>query len=103
MGMRRSVYDEIISTSIDGTNSDRANIQQSFVVPSRFRETASSPVPHTINIFAAWVSDAWVWALVDFDRLVRFYVISRDEPWSSSDIQPGSSVSGKPLFKSPHL
>lgn len=103
MGMKRCVYDEIISTSVDGTSADRANIQQSFVVPSRFCEATSSTARRTINILAAWISNEWVWALVDFDRLARFHVISRDEPWSSADIQPDSLVSSKPLSNLPHL
>lgn len=95
MGMSRSDYDEITAFSVDGTGQNQ-NLKQSFVVPPRFCEPFSSPsLEHTVNIMLAWVSDSWVWALVDFKRLARFYIVSRDRPWSSADINPKSSVKNK--------
>lgn len=100
MGMARSDYDEITSISVDGSGKDK-NLKQSFLIPARFREVSSSPSQRTANIMLAWVSDDWVWTLVDFERLARFYIVSRDLPWSSADIQPNSAVS-KFLFCLPH-
>lgn len=94
MGMTRSDYDEITAVSVDGTGED-GNLKQSFLIPSRFTEASSSySLERTINIMVAWVSDCWVWALVDFSRLARFYILSRDLPWSSADINPNSAVKG---------
>lgn len=94
MGMTKACYDEIVATSITGSNADRGDRQHSFSVPTRFHaETSSKPdKPRTVNIFLAWVADTWVWSLVDFSRLVRFQVVSRDEPWSTADLLPASPV-----------
>lgn len=92
MGMPRSDYDEITSVSQDGTG-EHKNLKQSFLVPSRLHEASSSSSKRTVNIMLAWISDDWVWALVDVERLARFYIISRDIPWSSVDIKPESAVS----------
>ncbi|KAF7969568.1 hypothetical protein HWV62_26931 [Athelia sp. TMB] len=93
MGMKRIDYDEIISASVPGSDADRGHLHHGFVVPERFREPNSSPTQsRTVNIFLAWVSEEWVWALVDFARLVRFYVISRDARWSREDITPSSHI-----------
>lgn len=92
MGMPRSDYDEITSFSRDGNGKEK-NLVHSFLVPPRLHEASSSPSERTVNIMLAWISDDWVWALVDFERLARFYIISRDIPWSSADINPNSVVS----------
>lgn len=94
MGMTKACYDEIVATSITGSNADRGQRQHSFPVPRRFNEESSSKPdkPRTVNIFLAWVAESWVWALVDFSRLVRFQVVSRDEAWSSVDLIPTSPV-----------
>lgn len=34
-----------------------------------------------------------VWVVLDFSRLVRLHVISRDEHWVKKDLEPGSQVS----------
>lgn len=98
MGMKRSDYDEITSFSVDGSSGKERNLKHSFLIPDRFHEGSSSPSKRTVNILLAWVSDDWVWVLVDFARLARFYIISRDIPWSSADIQPNSDVSKFPCF-----
>lgn len=94
MGMSRACYDEIVATSVPGSNAVKGSRQHSFPVPRRFHELWSShpEKARTVNIFLAWVSLTWVWALVDFSRLVRFYVISRDMPWTPSDMLPDSQV-----------
>lgn len=94
MGMTRTCYDEIVASSVSGSNVARGERQHSFPVPRRFHEESSSKPdnPRTVNIFLAWVADSWVWALVDFSRLVRFQVVSRDSPWTSIDLMPDSPV-----------
>lgn len=94
MGMTRACFDEVVAASVPGSNGARANQQHSFTVPLRFNEPWSSHPerPRMINIFLAWVSPTWVWALVDFSRLVRFLVVSRNEPWEGVDIKAGSTV-----------
>ena len=93
--MKRADFDDIISASVPGSNKEKSHLQHSFVVPSRFHEsTSSSAHLRTANIFIAWVSDDWVWALVDFSRLVRFYIISRTIEWTSKDLKPDSLVIG---------
>lgn len=78
-------YREIIQDDIPGPNADKtkANLLRSFPMPQHFiNKNSSSPEkPRTINIFAAFVSSARVWAIVDFSRLVRLHVISKDEIW----------------------
>lgn len=100
MGMTKACFDEIVSTSITGSNVDRGDRQHSFLVPRRFNEESSSnpDKPRTVNIFLAWVSQSWVWALVDFSRLVRFQVVSRDKHWSLDDMIPASTVIHRTYF-----
>ncbi|RDB24436.1 hypothetical protein Hypma_008475 [Hypsizygus marmoreus] len=93
IGMPVSVYDEIISQVIPGPNLSpkRAEIVRSFVIPERFKVEGSSPVtPRTINIFAAFISDDWVWTICDSTRLVRMHIISRDQPWKAEDFELNS-------------
>lgn len=99
--MTRACFDEVVATSVPGSNGARADQQRSFPVPLRFNEPSSSHPdrPRTINIFLAWVSSSWVWALVDFSRLVRFLVVSRDKPWDNVDIMAGSTVNPTVLSK----
>lgn len=94
MGMSRACFDEIIANSVPGSNATKGDRQHSFLVPRRFHEHWSShpEKTRTVNIFLAWVSQFWVWALVDFSRLVRFHVVSRDLPWKVTDLMPGSQV-----------
>lgn len=95
MGMTRACYDEIVATSVPGSNAINGYRQHSFPVPRRFNEPWSSnpDKERTVNIFLAWVSHTWVWALVDFSRLVKFHVVTRALPWLSSYLLPGSQVS----------
>ncbi|KAF7966024.1 hypothetical protein HWV62_40459 [Athelia sp. TMB] len=93
IGMKRSDFDDIISVSVPGSNKEKSHLQHSFVVPSRFHEsTSSSATRRTVNIFIAWVSEDWVWALVNFSCLVRFYIISRNIEWTAGDLKPDSLV-----------
>lgn len=96
IGMPRSVYSEIIQNDIPGPSEDpeRAETVRSFVIPPRFTVKNSSPnTTRTINILAAFVSPEWAWALVDFVRLGRFHVTSRDEVFTASDFDTTSLVS----------
>lgn len=105
--MRRAVYEEIISCDVKGRsnnpketvaeNAARSEKVRSFVIPGEYTIQGSQGVefpdaPRTINIMAAYVSDDWVWAVTDFSRLVTMHVISRDEIWKKSDLEPKSEV-----------
>lgn len=91
--MPRSVYADIIQNDIAGRTEQREDKFRSFVIPSRWTIKNSSPTdPRTINILAAFVSPMWVWALVDFTRLARFHVTSRDQFYTASDFVVRSPV-----------
>lgn len=93
IGMPRTVYNEIVASEIPSL---RAEHVRSFVIPSRFTEPNSSPVnPRTINILAAFVSPSWAWTFVDFSRLGRFHVQSRDAVYEASEFDCSSYVSFK--------
>lgn len=101
IGMSKEIYDHIISKNIPGTNADlnKSELLRSFVFPEEYIEPGSSARrPRRINIFAAFVSDEWVWALMDFSRLVQMHVISRDRPWEASDFLVSSPVSSSTTF-----
>jgi len=97
MGMKRAIFDKLIRNCIAGPNSDRrkAELLRTFTIPDELIEDNSSPSNCTVNIFAAWISKDYVWVLVDFARLVRLHVISRDRVWTKADLNPASSVSKK--------
>jgi hypothetical protein len=97
MGMKRPIFDKLICNCIPGPNSDRrkAELLRTFTIPNEFSEDNSSPSNRTVNIFAAWISKDYVWVLVDFARLVRLHVISRDQVWTKADLDPASFVSKK--------
>lgn len=94
--MPRRVYDEIVANDIPGPNEDseRAELVRSFIIPPRFTVKNSSPKnPRTLNILAAFVSPKWAWTYVDFVRLGRFHVKSRDKVYVASDFDVTSPVS----------
>lgn len=96
IGMPRNVYSEIIQNDIPGPNEDpeRAEMVRSFIIPPRFTVKNSSPnTTRTINILVAFVSSEWAWALVDFVRLGRVHVTSRDKVYTASDFDVTSPVS----------
>lgn len=93
--MPRSVYNEIVQNDIPGPNEDpeRADKVRSFVIPPRFTVKNSSPnTLRTINILAAFVSPNWAWAIVDFVRLGRIHIISRDQVYTALDFDVTSPV-----------
>lgn len=93
--MPRSVYSEIVQNDIPGPheNPEQAETVRSFVIPPRFTVKNSSPnTVRTINILAAFVSPKWAWALVDFVRLGRFNITSRDKVFTASDFDVTSPV-----------
>lgn len=94
MLLKREIYQEILPSCRPGPNKDaaKADLLQSFQIPARFTEDYSSSSDRLVNIFAAWVSDEYVWALVDFARIVRFHVMSRDAIWQKSELTPNSKV-----------
>lgn len=100
-GMSRDVYNQLISKSIPGTNADlkKSALLRTFAFPEEYIIPGSSARrPRRINIFAAFVSDEWAWVLIDFTRLVRMHVISRDQPWEESDFDVSSPVSYSTTF-----
>ncbi|KII83447.1 hypothetical protein PLICRDRAFT_119413 [Plicaturopsis crispa FD-325 SS-3] len=94
IGMSLDTYREILSQEQDGTNADpeKAKVLRSFRIPDKFIVPGSAEVDRKINIFAAAVStaSAWVWAVSDFNRIVRMRVVSRDKPFEADDLKPGS-------------
>lgn len=95
IGMPRNIYEEIIAHHISGSNknADKAANLRSFLIPERFKTNCSSSAMRTINILFAFVSDIWVWAIVDFVRLAQGHVISRDIFWDVHDFDTSSQVS----------
>lgn len=59
---------------------------------------AASSTMRSLNIICAFVGEHTAYALVDFCRLARIYVNSRDELWTQEDMTPGSEVSSITLF-----
>jgi hypothetical protein len=95
MGMSLRDFEDITANDIPGPNSNgsKANKLRSFIVPDRFRVAGSSPKEkRTVNIMAAFVCEDYVWAIVDFARLVRIHVISRSELWTAQDFFVSSLV-----------
>jgi hypothetical protein len=94
MGMKHRVFDELLHNCVPGPNSDRkkAELLRSFKIPADLIEENSSSSNRTVNIFAAWISKEYVWVLVDFARLVRFHILSRNQIWSKDDVCPTSPV-----------
>lgn len=101
IGMPRDVYNEIIAHDVPGPNSttEKANNLRSFAIPERFKSPCSSGAVRTINILFAFVSDIWVWTIVDFTRLAQGHVISRDKFWNSQDFDTSSKVCSSEVLK----
>lgn len=92
--MPKKLYHEIISNDIPGADQERGESVRSFQLPSHLTVSGSSKTTHqTVNIHAAFVSDLWVWAIVDFTRFLLLHVISRDRFWKVTDFQMMSMVS----------
>jgi hypothetical protein len=93
--MKRKIFDTLMNNCVPGPNSDRkkADLLRTFKIPDDLIEEHSSSSNRTVNVFAAWISEEYVWILVDFARLVRFHIISRAKPWSKDDLKPTSPVS----------
>ncbi|KAH7902820.1 hypothetical protein BJ138DRAFT_973516, partial [Hygrophoropsis aurantiaca] len=95
VGMTKDDFDEITKEDQPGPNKNRmkADKLRTFPLPQRFCEPDTSPnIKRTVNIFMAFVSESanYVWALVDFARIVRLNVISHSRFWSASDMLPSS-------------
>ncbi|KAH7911440.1 hypothetical protein BJ138DRAFT_1113204 [Hygrophoropsis aurantiaca] len=96
IGMSATDFNEIIKDDQPGPNKNRTKAQKlrTFPLPQRFYDPGTSPnTKRTVNIFMAFISERanYVWVLVDFARIVRMNVISRERHWCSSDLLPGSS------------
>lgn len=90
----RSDFDEIVSTSIPGSNPNKAKAARlhSFPLPDKFTELGSQDRDRTINIFAAIVMQEKVIIISDFSRMVRVHVISRNNYFLNFDIAVDSPV-----------
>ena len=101
IGMDIAAFQLFLAGDCPGPNKDRkkANQMRTFAVPAQFVEESSSPnTARTLTIFLAIISEDYVWALVDFARLVRIHIISRTQMWTADDLQPLSAVRHKFLF-----
>ena len=90
------VFWSIIGNDIPGSNEDpeKAELIRTFLIPDEYTIKHSSPkYPRTIKIFAAFVSESWVWVLSDFSGLVRMSVRSQSNPYTPEDFMVGSQVS----------
>lgn len=95
-GMSRHHFNQIIAhDEIRPSGKDGQYLNYSFQIPNTpdFITPNSGPIPRRINIFAAIVSDDWVWVLVDRQRLMLCHLRLREEPWSVKDLDPNSGVS----------
>jgi hypothetical protein len=94
--MTPAQLDEITSTCIPGPNKNKSKASQmrSFPIPDKFIEQNSNNKElRSCNIFLSLCSDTNAWALVDFARLLRIHIVSRDRVWSQVDFTVGSPVS----------
>lgn len=101
--LSRDYFDEITSHTVPGplskSNSTsaakgKANKLRQFLVPSDLNDPLSknAATQRHIRIFAAIVCPTVVFAIIDFARLVRIFITSRDEPWKEQDFMVGSNV-----------
>lgn len=82
--------------SVPGPNKDKDKAERlrSFNIPAKyFEENSSSNKNRRTGIQVAWVSDKYVWALLDFSRLTRITITSHKANWGQDDLTPGSPVS----------
>jgi hypothetical protein len=88
-------FDKIVALCQPGPNADKRKAEQlrRFAVPSEFVEPATNdPEGQSLTVFAAIVGEQDVWALVDFSRLVRIHIISRDAVWRGEELELGYKV-----------
>lgn len=96
VGMTRDQFNRIIAhDELRPSGKHHQYSNYSFQIPDtrEFVTIGSAPKPRRANIFAAIVSDDWVWALVDQQRLLRCHLRLRKQPWTVSDLNPNSVVS----------
>jgi hypothetical protein len=80
---------------ISGTNKDHSEIMTSFQIPDKFKDPKSVNPDglRRMNILLAMeCSNGDVWLFIDHNRLIRFDIISQNEPWTSSDLAVDSKV-----------
>jgi hypothetical protein len=92
--MRPSDFYEIIKNDVAGPNPDptKAEKIRTFLIPKRLIVPGSSNTPRHIKILAAFISAEWVHVLSDFTGLARMSVKSKQTPWTSDDLSPGTTV-----------
>jgi hypothetical protein len=90
----RGDLDEIVSTSIPGSNPNKSKAARlhTFPLPDRFIEPGSQERDRTINIFAAIVMQEKAIIISDFSRMVRIHVISRNQSFMDFDIAVDTPV-----------
>lgn len=95
--LTRADYDEIIQNDVEGSNNDlsKAAKLRSFTLPGRFTDKHSwkPDEPRTINILGGFVSKEDAWISVDFSRLAKMHVKSRNRTWTGQDFSMESPVS----------
>jgi len=93
--MKPKEYWQIITKDVPGPSATKSEEIRVFELPSKFTVPDSSKPKEvrTMKIFAAFISESYVWVLSDFSGLVRMHVESRTEPWTRADLEPGSEVS----------
>ncbi|KAL0960298.1 hypothetical protein HGRIS_011925 [Hohenbuehelia grisea] len=100
IGMPRTDYDEITNSHVKTRGNKNDAWHRSFEIPRRLFEPNSSPTEfRTLNIYAAFVSKDWVWALTDHQRLMHIRVVSRENVWTQADLSPDSPSWDGQLFK----
>jgi hypothetical protein len=98
--MKRSDYDEIVSTSVPGSNKSKskANKLRRFRLPKRLIHPASPKTDaRHVTILAALVCEDIVYILADFSRLARIHITSRSRMWTAEDFEVGGEASILPF------
>lgn len=96
LGMTRDQYEQIIATDEERPSEKKPDFKPySYLIPNtpEFVTMDSSESPRRINIFAAIVSEDWVWVVVDWSRMARCHIDLRQRPWTAGDFRPESAVS----------
>ncbi|KAL0952244.1 hypothetical protein HGRIS_006534 [Hohenbuehelia grisea] len=100
IGMPRTDYDEITNSHVKTRGNKNDAWHRSFEIPRRLFKPNSSPTEfRTLNIYAAFVSKDWVWALTDHQRLMHIRVACRENVWTQADLSPDSPSWDGQLFK----
>jgi len=100
MVIPRTDFDLMTSYSVPGplakkdASKAKAEKLRQYLIPQALNEPLSRKAEeqHYIRIYAAIVCPTLVFAVVDFSRLVRLFITSRDRPWTADDFEVSSVV-----------